>query len=89
MHIETCPRCNGKGKIEVCEKCHGLGFIPEIITNGQTTSYSTKKCDCNSAKIILENKCSECNGRGTITVSASRNYPKDYPIELIPIGAQR
>lgn len=87
MHIETCPRCDGKGIVEICEKCHGLGFTSKIECIGESISYTTIKCNCDS-KITIENKCSRCNGIGTITVSASQGYPKDHPSELIPIGSQ-
>ena len=78
-----CPHCNGQGEIDckehVCEKCNGTGKIRRRLSSllGQYNSNVT--CDCCKGKgKISKEKCSHCNGEGTISnyVSISINIPK-------------
>lgn len=83
--VEKCKDCNGTGAkfgtaLETCPDCHGSGQVrfTKSTIFGQMSSIGPCKT-CNATGKIIKEKCSACNGRGTI-----RSY-KDITIK-VPAG---
>ena len=71
-HPETCSVCHGSkakpgSKVETCKTCGGSGVVKQIVNIliGQTQTIKTCPTCGGEGKIIQE-KCTECKGKGRI-----------------------
>jgi molecular chaperone DnaJ len=69
---EKCDVCGGTGakpgtEPKTCPKCRGTGQIQYTRTSGFTRFVQITACDkCNGRRVIVENPCKECHGKGIV-----------------------
>ena len=66
---KRCPDCGGTGGtgIETCPHCHGTGTYVKVQQSGFGIFQQQMPCPyCNGTGKIIKNKCSKCNGLGTV-----------------------
>lgn len=69
---EICPTCNGNKakpgtKAATCKVCHGTGTVTQSVRTILGQMQTTKTCPtCGGEGTIIEEKCTECKGRGKI-----------------------
>lgn len=69
---EKCDICKGMGakpgtEPKTCPKCRGTGQIQYTRTSGFARFVQITTCDkCNGRRVIIENPCKECHGKGIV-----------------------
>lgn len=69
---EECPTCHGSKakpgtKATTCKVCHGTGTVTQSVRTILGQMQTTKTCPtCGGEGTIIEEKCTECKGRGKI-----------------------
>jgi len=69
---EKCDVCKGTGakpgtEPKTCPKCRGTGQIQYTRTSGFARFVQITTCDkCNGRRVIIENPCKECHGKGIV-----------------------
>ena len=69
---EECPTCHGSKakpgtKATTCKICHGTGSVTQSVRTILGQMQTTKTCPtCGGEGTIIEEKCTECKGRGKI-----------------------
>lgn len=66
---KRCPDCNGScgTGIETCPHCHGTGRLTKVNRTPFGVVQQESTCPyCNGTGKTIKNKCSKCNGSGTI-----------------------
>lgn len=68
---KRCPDCGGTGGtgVETCPHCHGTGRFIKVDKSPFGIFQQEMACPyCNATGKIIKNKCSKCNGTGTVKV---------------------
>ena len=81
---EDCPTCHGTKakpgtKTVTCKMCNGTGTVRQTVSTILGQMQTTKTCPtCGGEGKIIEEKCTECKGRGKIrkTVKINVNIPE-------------
>ena len=69
---EECPTCHGSKakpgtKATTCKMCHGTGTVTQSVRTILGQMQTTKTCPtCGGEGTIIEEKCTECKGKGKI-----------------------
>ena len=66
---KRCSDCGGTGGtgVETCPHCHGTGTFVKVQQSGFGIFQQQMPCPhCNATGKIIKNKCSKCNGTGTV-----------------------
>ena len=81
---EECPTCHGNKakpgtKVTTCKACNGTGTVKQTVTTILGQMQTTKTCPtCGGEGTIIEEKCTECKGKGRIrkAVKITVNIPE-------------
>lgn len=81
---EECHVCHGNKakpgtKVTTCKMCNGTGTVRQTVTTILGQMQTTKTCPtCGGEGTIIEEKCTECRGKGKIkkAVKVSVNIPE-------------
>ena len=84
MREEDCPTCHGSkakpgSKVTTCKTCNGTGTVRQTVSTILGQMQTTKTCPtCGGEGKIVEEKCTECKGKGKIrkAVKISVNIPE-------------
>jgi len=72
LRDEECPTCHGSKakpgtKTSTCKACNGTGTIRQTVSTILGQMQTTKTCpECNGEGTRIEEKCTECRGKGII-----------------------
>ena len=84
LREEECHVCHGSkakpgSKVTTCKMCNGTGTVKQVVSTILGQMQTTKTCPtCGGEGKIVEEKCTECKGKGKIrkTVKVIVNIPE-------------